>query len=143
MNSLEDRKSNPRRRDRERPARHDLIKPTRERVARVRRWAMGSPRWWTPCPPTAWVSPAPCFAPGGCTAFSDFPRKEIVGSGFVVPSIVDALPVLISKDCSLAKREAIDPSLRQHRPNRMTGSNKFTSATAFPSPQHSDGPATV
>jgi len=50
----------------------------------------------------------------GMYAFSAFSRKEIVGYGLFVPSIANALPVLISKERSLAKLGALNPPALQH-----------------------------
>jgi hypothetical protein len=47
-------------------------------------------------------------------ATSAFSRKEIVGYGLFVPSIANALPVLISKERSLAKLGTLNPPALQH-----------------------------
>ena len=47
-------------------------------------------------------------------AFGDFSRKEILGYGLFVPAIRNALPVLVSKERSLAKLAAFNPPALQH-----------------------------
>ena len=47
-------------------------------------------------------------------AFDAFSRKEILGYGLFVPAIRQTMPVLISKERSLAKLAAFNPPARQH-----------------------------
>jgi hypothetical protein len=47
-------------------------------------------------------------------AFGDYSRKEILGYGLFVPAIREAMPVLISKERSLAKLAAFNPPALQH-----------------------------
>ena len=66
------------------------------------------------CPAYGVAVPGALLRALGLFAFSAFSRKEIVGYGLFVPSIASALPVLISKERSLAKLGALNPPALQH-----------------------------